>query len=1311
MSDDKLKVGLELEVKASGEDQIKKIDNDLQNIERRAKAIAASIRAAAGVSSNPGRGRTGADPVRAARDALAIDRDRLRVLKMQMGFEAKARADLERAARQQARGDERRYRLSMAFNDRMFRQQRTEQARTERAESAARARQVREEEQANRRQIAFTGRMFAQRAREEAAFERDRERVDRQRIRLDNYRMRLRAREDQRITREQDTAQSRFRSRGRDAVDHGRDAYHRLTRPPAYAAAAGAAGTAAIARRAIGAEVDIDSAEINARIYGNLSKDAARNLRDKWAAPLAENLGVSTAKLLTSYTDALKIGIPEAGAQQFSELATKASEAWGVAFETVTDTFGTVNSILTSTGESFDFNKIKGVANTLQHLAAKQSTTPEKLIEFLKQGAGGSQVLGMSQEAGLAFGSASTSLGNQAGESGRLLDYMASRVVELPNLVRKKGDEGRHARDLMRELGYGTAENMDRSRRADPDAFLPDFMERFNTIADPKKQDQAIRFFAGREWLGEFGRLVKGNSTFKEATKLAQEAKDFDAIENVWSLHKQKLSFVLKRIRTGFVNILGEFGKVLSPLATQFGDYFLDWSRKLQGGGLKARINAVIEGFIAGLGFQDLPDLLRGFFGTPGQGDPGAVSQWRASAKAFAEGIRDVFGSVKSVIGAFTGGDPEVIARWTGRILALSAALFVLGPVLTVLGGFVSLIATLASIVSAVGAVKGLAGVAGSAGAAGAAGGIAGAAIWTAIGGVIGTAFLAKVANSLGILKAPDLSKGLGRSVLEFLDPGLASKIYGGDKAAGQSFTDTPSTWQDPPDRSDKRTLQEKQLDELARIRKFAEEQAKAEKELSEKKDGLSSLLHKSSADDYASNQWTKFGRGQLDRFQDGLTRIPNEARSLDAGSWRGPITGGPLSGSVGGGALGGSGLSRRGILGGGSFNPGGAEASSAPGRGSANHMKGQYGAPGSNLTTITTASGRKVTVHRAAAENFRGFLNELEGSGYKINSLGGYNYRNVRGGSRLSQHAYGNAIDINPAQNPMGPRLVTDMPKNVSDMAAKWGLTWGGDWKRRPDAMHFEWNGKTLDQLKREGPGAVDSGDRSTAGGLTSVIERAAAAAGIDPRIMHGIRAGESGHRADYDRNVTPREESYGPFQLNRKGGLGTVFERETGLDLKDPRTIPQQAAWVAQHIRKKMAANPRYNPGSEWYGYKGRMQSDPRWGDSGLVEAAQKANEKSKNLADGFTSTGWRKVEPGGSITARTPLGTTTPIKPGNTQPIGGPRPAPSSGGSSGGGAAPIININGHNGDPESLANTVQRRLQEGMSRRSHDVDHIYT
>lgn len=113
------------------------------------------------------------------------------------------------------------------------------------------------------------------------------------------------------------------------------------------------------------------------------------------------------------------------------------------------------------------------------------------------------------------------------------------------------------------------------------------------------------------------------------------------------------------------------------------------------------------------------------------------------------------------------------------------------------------------------------------------------------------------------------------------------------------------------------------------------------------------------------------------------------------------------------------------------------------------------------NITTITTKSGHSISVHKDAAPYFLGFLNELEQSGYRINSVGGYNLRNKRNSNSPSEHAFGNAIDVNPLKNPMGKGFTTDMPLNISDMAAKYGLSWGGDWKSVKDPMHFEWTGR----------------------------------------------------------------------------------------------------------------------------------------------------------------------------------------------------------------------------------------------------------
>lgn len=71
----------------------------------------------------------------------------------------------------------------------------------------------------------------------------------------------------------------------------------------------------------------------------------------------------------------------------------------------------------------------------------------------------------------------------------------------------------------------------------------------------------------------------------------------------------------------------------------------------------------------------------------------------------------------------------------------------------------------------------------------------------------------------------------------------------------------------------------------------------------------------------------------------------------------------------------------------------------------------------------------------------------------------GCYNFRNMRGRSRLSMHAYGCAIDLDPENNAMGdstPRFAK-FPWVVNAFKEE-GWVWGGDWSfRHRDGMHFQ--------------------------------------------------------------------------------------------------------------------------------------------------------------------------------------------------------------------------------------------------------------
>lgn len=103
--------------------------------------------------------------------------------------------------------------------------------------------------------------------------------------------------------------------------------------------------------------------------------------------------------------------------------------------------------------------------------------------------------------------------------------------------------------------------------------------------------------------------------------------------------------------------------------------------------------------------------------------------------------------------------------------------------------------------------------------------------------------------------------------------------------------------------------------------------------------------------------------------------------------------------------------------------------------------------------------------------------------SSMAANNTSAFNCRLTTGGSRLSSHALGTAIDINPVQNPYVRGDTTLPPAGdafdeasertepvpglvvrgdvVTTAFAKRGWTWGGDWSSLKDYQHFSKDGR----------------------------------------------------------------------------------------------------------------------------------------------------------------------------------------------------------------------------------------------------------
>jgi len=71
-----------------------------------------------------------------------------------------------------------------------------------------------------------------------------------------------------------------------------------------------------------------------------------------------------------------------------------------------------------------------------------------------------------------------------------------------------------------------------------------------------------------------------------------------------------------------------------------------------------------------------------------------------------------------------------------------------------------------------------------------------------------------------------------------------------------------------------------------------------------------------------------------------------------------------------------------------------------------------------------------------------------------------GYAFRQTRGSDKvLSNHASGTAIDLNAIKHPLGKSNTfnRDQSNTIKLLITKYGLFWGGNYKKRKDEMHFE--------------------------------------------------------------------------------------------------------------------------------------------------------------------------------------------------------------------------------------------------------------
>lgn len=158
-----------------------------------------------------------------------------------------------------------------------------------------------------------------------------------------------------------------------------------------------------------------------------------------------------------------------------------------------------------------------------------------------------------------------------------------------------------------------------------------------------------------------------------------------------------------------------------------------------------------------------------------------------------------------------------------------------------------------------------------------------------------------------------------------------------------------------------------------------------------------------------------------------------------------------------------------------------------------------------------------------------------------------GYAERPIRGGSSLSNHASGTAIDLNAPQHPLGTQptanfsssQIRKIKKIVSDCGG--AIRWGGSYSGRKDGMHFEINAgsarvREVARAIRAGKKPGPSGGAEASGGGSSYGNSDAHHA-VGSRIMRKYTSGTDvrwlqkrlyklGHDLDFDGDFGPSVE-----------------------------------------------------------------------------------------------------------------------------------------------------------------------------------------
>ncbi len=198
---------------------------------------------------------------------------------------------------------------------------------------------------------------------------------------------------------------------------------------------------------------------------------------------------------------------------------------------------------------------------------------------------------------------------------------------------------------------------------------------------------------------------------------------------------------------------------------------------------------------------------------------------------------------------------------------------------------------------------------------------------------------------------------------------------------------------------------------------------------------------------------------------------------------------------------------------------------------------------------TVVRSGGVALCIRAELAPLVSWLADETVRRGYTLRhgECWGFANRPIRGTRRPSNHSWGLAVDLNAPANPMGTTLVTDMPAWMVELWTSKGFRWGGDYRGRKDAMHYEFLG-TPEDAQRLGADVGGSPGQPPPPASGPVLKRGARGPDVH-RLQERLRA----HGAEI-----AVDGEFGPATLQAV----LAFQRSRELD---PDGIVGPRTWAA--------------------------------------------------------------------------------------------------------------------------------------------------